>query len=55
MELLFADEDITFKGFIDRIDKNDDGTYTICDYKTGKSKTKRKFALAVNMKTITTK
>ena len=44
MELLFADEDITFKGFIDRIDKNDDGTYTICDYKTGKSKTKRKFA-----------
>lgn len=42
MELLFADEDITFKGFIDRIDKNDDGTYTICDYKTGKSKNEKK-------------
>ncbi len=24
------------KGKIDRVEKNDDGTYTICDYKTGK-------------------
>lgn len=35
----FKIDDITFKGFIDRIDKNEDGTYTIYDYKTGSAKT----------------
>lgn len=29
---------IKFKGFIDRLDKNSDGTYTIYDYKTGNNK-----------------
>lgn len=32
---------VKFKGFIDRIDKNSDGTYSIYDYKTGKAKTAR--------------
>ena len=31
-------EGIKFKGFIDRIDKNSDGTYTVYDYKTGNNK-----------------
>ena len=36
--LEFEVGDIKFKGFIDRIDKNDDGTYSIYDYKTGIAK-----------------
>lgn len=32
---------IKFKGIIDRIDKNDDGTFTIYDYKTGSAKNKK--------------
>ena len=32
------DEDIKFTGYIDRIDKNEDGTYAIYDYKTGNNK-----------------
>ena len=31
---------IKFKGFIDRLDKNSDGTYIIYDYKTGNNKNK---------------
>ena len=31
-------ENINFIGFIDRIDKNDDNSYTIYDYKTGNNK-----------------
>ena len=31
-------EGVKFKGYIDRIDKNEDGTYTIYDYKTGNNK-----------------
>ena len=30
-----------FKGIIDRIDKNDDGTFTIYDYKTGSAKNEK--------------
>lgn len=33
-------EGIKFEGYIDRIDLNDDGTYTIYDYKTGNNKNK---------------
>jgi len=29
---------VKFKGFIDRVDRNPDGTYTIYDYKTGSAK-----------------
>ena len=32
------DDGTKFKGFIDRIDQNEDGTYTIYDYKTGNNK-----------------
>ncbi len=32
--------DVTIKGAIDRIEKNDDGTFGLYDYKTGKSKDK---------------
>ena len=32
---------IKFKGIIDRIDKNNDGTYTIYDYKTGGAKSQK--------------
>lgn len=31
-------EGVIFKGFIDRVDKNEDNTYTIIDYKTGNNK-----------------
>lgn len=34
-------DNIKFVGYIDRVDKNEDGTYTIYDYKTGNSKTSR--------------
>ena len=37
-ELLFPINGINFKGIIDRVDKNPDGTYSIYDYKTGKAK-----------------
>lgn len=30
-----------FKGYIDRVDKNKDGTFTIIDYKTGSAKTQK--------------
>ncbi len=32
------DDEIKFIGYIDRIDKNEDGTYVIYDYKTGNNK-----------------
>ncbi len=32
---------VKFKGIIDRIDKNDDGTFTIYDYKTGSAKNEK--------------
>ncbi len=34
-------DDVKFKGIIDRIDKNDDGTFTIYDYKTGSAKNEK--------------
>ena len=36
------------KGFIDRIEKNSDGTYEIFDYKTGEAKSKRQIADGMN-------
>ncbi len=39
------DDETKFKGIIDRIEKNEDGTYTICDYKTGNSKSIKKISL----------
>lgn len=35
----FELDGVKFFGIIDRVDKNDDGTYTIYDYKTGNAKT----------------
>ncbi len=32
---------VNFKGYIDRIDKNPDGTFTIYDYKTGSAKSEK--------------
>ncbi len=37
-KILLEIDGVKFKGYIDRIDKNSDGTYTIYDYKTGKAK-----------------
>ena len=37
-KLIYEDENYKFKGFIDRIDKNPDGSYSIYDYKTGNAK-----------------
>lgn len=33
----YTEDDITFNGSIDRVDKNSDNSYTIYDYKTGKN------------------
>lgn len=33
-------ENQTIKGFIDRVEKNEDGTYSLLDYKTGSAKSK---------------
>ena len=40
-KVLLEIDGIKFKGIIDRIDKNDDGTYTIYDYKTGSAKNEK--------------
>jgi len=37
----FEMDGVKFFGVIDRVDKNEDGTYTIYDYKTGKAKTNK--------------
>ena len=37
-----------FMGIIDRIDKNDDGTYSIYDYKTGNSKKQKEVCIGGN-------
>ncbi len=37
-KLIYEDENYKFKGIIDRIEKNPDGTYSIYDYKTGSAK-----------------
>ena len=42
------EEDVKFKGIIDRIDKNSDGTYTIYDYKTGSAKSLSDISLGGN-------
>ncbi len=43
--IIVSEKDYTFKGIIDRIDKNEDGTYSIIDYKTGSPKTKSAICL----------
>lgn len=40
-KVLLDIDGIKFKGIIDRIDKNDDGTFTIYDYKTGTAKNEK--------------
>ena len=37
-------EDYFIKGFIDRIEKNNDGTFSLYDYKTGSAKSKSQIA-----------
>lgn len=37
-ELNFSMDGVKFHGYVDRIDKNPDGTFSIYDYKTGKAK-----------------
>lgn len=37
-------DDNSIKGFIDRIEKNEDGTYSLYDYKTGSAKSKNDLA-----------
>ena len=44
-KVLLEIDGIKFKGIIDRIDKNDDGTYTIYDYKTGSAKNEKVICL----------
>ena len=44
-KVLLEIDGIKFKGIIDRIDKNDDGSYTIYDYKTGSAKNEKVICL----------
>ena len=37
-EISYTSGDYSFYGIVDRVDKNEDGTYSIYDYKTGKAK-----------------
>ena len=37
-------EDYFIKGFIERVEKNNDGTYSLYDYKTGSAKSKSQIA-----------
>lgn len=41
----FGIDNYQFKGFIDRVDKNPDGTYTIYDYKSGNAKTAKEVCI----------
>ncbi|MCQ2958109.1 MAG: PD-(D/E)XK nuclease family protein, partial [Candidatus Gastranaerophilales bacterium] len=39
------DDDLKFKGRIDKLEKNSDGTYSIYDYKTGKAKNHKEICI----------
>ena len=45
MKICVELDGVKFIGYIDRVDKNPDGTYSIYDYKTGKAKSSKNIAI----------